>query len=444
MLGTQSMIDVVIVNPSDEKNDLVQNASLSRRCSIDLTPKVIWSRSIVIDTLIRAGVSRYMEFKTLQHLCMHAEGEMIQVPVSKADVFKTSNISLIEKRQLMKFITTLSNPDEAEQKILAEFAERPFVDYAKQKKISEKLTNFIAYAIALEPIAIGSTPLNMTTAVANAAILRFMGSVGRYGGHSPWIYPLYGVGDLCQSFCRLSAVYSTTFVLGEHATEITTVKDPNTGSLTITEIAIGETKNLTTKHLIANLDHLPELAKPINKNDERISRCVLIVDKPMKTREGTKDITMSIIPPHTFGHSHSVYVLQLDESASVVPSGKNLLQIWTHGSGNGAQHDLQPIVDSLAQVPANVPTTSSSESIDEKTAGSSMPNILYCAFWSHVERKVRDDIDIPLNLTLVDEVNAEVGADSFFERAQQLFEKICPGEEFIPVVPNPDDIIWVC
>jgi RAB protein geranylgeranyltransferase component A len=445
--GTQSVHHVEIVNPSEEKTDMVKSPSLSRRCSIDLVPKVIWSRSIVIDTLIRAGVSRYMEFKTIQHLYMQAEGEMMQVPVSKADVFKTSNISLLEKRQLMKFITTLSNPDENEQAILAEYSSRPFADYAKLKKISERLTNFISYAIALEPHSLTSSS-TMTTSVATANVLKFMSSVGRYGGHSPWIYPLFGVGDLCQSFSRLSAVYGAVFILGQHATEITTDKSGAGGLLNITKISVGETKNLTAKHVISNLDHLPELARPIQPSDKSLSRCVLITNKPMKTKENTKEIILSVIPPMTFNNPTSVYILQLDESASVVPSEKYLLQIWTQGTGLGAKYDLQPTIDAIASLPPRSTESPSSSNTDSENSAPSQqtesdkPEIMYCAIWSQIERHLRTDIEMPSNLTIVNEVNSEVGADCYFIQAQQIFERICPGEEFIPVVPNPEDIIW--
>jgi RAB protein geranylgeranyltransferase component A len=46
-------------------------------------------------------------------------------------------------------------------------------------------------------------------------------------GKSPYIYPLYGLGELPQSFSRLSAVYGGTYMLRKEVDEIIT--DPKTG-----------------------------------------------------------------------------------------------------------------------------------------------------------------------------------------------------------------------
>ena len=45
--------------------------------------------------------------------------------------------------------------------------------------------------------------------------------MARYG-KSPYIYPLYGLGELPQSFARLSAIYGGTYMLDKHIDEIVT------------------------------------------------------------------------------------------------------------------------------------------------------------------------------------------------------------------------------
>uniref|UniRef100_M8BDF0 Guanosine nucleotide diphosphate dissociation inhibitor n=1 Tax=Aegilops tauschii TaxID=37682 RepID=M8BDF0_AEGTA len=40
-------------------------------------------------------------------------------------------------------------------------------------------------------------------------------SVARFQGGSPYIYPLYGLGELPQGFARLSAVYGGTYMLNK-------------------------------------------------------------------------------------------------------------------------------------------------------------------------------------------------------------------------------------
>jgi len=44
------------------------------------------------------------------------------------------------------------------------------------------------------------------------AIREYAESVLRYG-NSPYIYPMYGLGDMPQAFARLSAIYGGTYML---------------------------------------------------------------------------------------------------------------------------------------------------------------------------------------------------------------------------------------
>lgn len=46
-------------------------------------------------------------------------------------------------------------------------------------------------------------------------------SMARYG-KSPYLYPLYGLGELPQGFARLSAIYGGTYMLDKPADEIVT------------------------------------------------------------------------------------------------------------------------------------------------------------------------------------------------------------------------------
>jgi len=48
--------------------------------------------------------------------------------------------------------------------------------------------------------------------------------MARYG-KSPYIYPLYGLGELPQSFARLSAIYGGTYMLDKQIDKIVTDSD---------------------------------------------------------------------------------------------------------------------------------------------------------------------------------------------------------------------------
>ena len=55
-------------------------------------------------------------------------------------------------------------------------------------------------------------------------IILYTSSMARYG-KSPYIYPLYGLGELPQSFARLSAIYGGTYMLDKPIEKIVTDSD---------------------------------------------------------------------------------------------------------------------------------------------------------------------------------------------------------------------------
>lgn len=116
---------------------LDQLLAKSRRFSVDLLPRLLFSKSPVIDTLVRSGVNRYLEFKAVDACYMWANDSLtrvsfdrfanclnkiivdassiIQVPSSKSDMFRDESLSLLQKRALMKFFTTLNTDDGARE-----------------------------------------------------------------------------------------------------------------------------------------------------------------------------------------------------------------------------------------------------------------------------------------------------------------------------------------
>ncbi|NXI03469.1 RAE1 geranylgeranyltransferase, partial [Pachycephala philippinensis] len=76
-----------------------------RRFNIDLVSKLLFSRGLLIDLLIKSNVSRYAEFKNATRVLAFREGKVEQVPCSRADVFNSRQLTMVEKRMLMKFLT---------------------------------------------------------------------------------------------------------------------------------------------------------------------------------------------------------------------------------------------------------------------------------------------------------------------------------------------------
>ena len=71
------------------------------------------------------------------------------------------------------------------------------------------------------PIMIACSYITKPARPTYDRIILYTTSMARYG-KSPYIYPLYGLGELPQSFARLSAIYGGTYMLDKQIDEIVT------------------------------------------------------------------------------------------------------------------------------------------------------------------------------------------------------------------------------
>lgn len=55
------------------------------------------------------------------------------------------------------------------------------------------------------------------------AARRFLGSIGRYGS-TPFLFPMYGCGEIPQCFCRLCAVFGGVYCLKRPIAEVRMIK----------------------------------------------------------------------------------------------------------------------------------------------------------------------------------------------------------------------------
>ncbi|ROJ62536.1 Rab proteins geranylgeranyltransferase component A 1 [Anabarilius grahami] len=164
-----------------------------RRFNIDLVSKLMYSRGALVDLLIKSNVSRYAEFKNIGRILTCRNGKVEQVPCSRADVFASKQLTVVEKRMLMKFLTFCldfeQHPEEYQ-----DYSEKPFSEFLKNKKLTENLQDFVLHSIAM-------VTQQTITEEGLKATQHFLRCLGRYG-NTPFLFPLYGLGEIPQCFCR--------------------------------------------------------------------------------------------------------------------------------------------------------------------------------------------------------------------------------------------------
>ncbi|KFQ20756.1 Rab proteins geranylgeranyltransferase component A 1, partial [Mesitornis unicolor] len=165
-----------------------------RRFNIDLVSKLLYSRGLLIDLLIKSNVSRYAEFKNATRILAFREGKVEQVPCSRADVFNSRQLTMVEKRMLMKFLTFCldyeQHPDEYQG-----YEDTTFAQFLRTQKLTPSLQHFVLHSIAMVSETESSTLEGLQ------ATKKFLQCLGRYG-NTPFLFPLYGQGEIPQCFCR--------------------------------------------------------------------------------------------------------------------------------------------------------------------------------------------------------------------------------------------------
>ena len=121
----------------------------SRQYSVSLAPSIVPSIGPHIDSLIASGVSRYGQFKLLDKVAIYDRPGFVQsVPGSKEDVFKSKELSLIDKRRLMRFLLFATGDFEGKKELEGR-EDMPFLRYLREVfALKDKAANAIAYALA--------------------------------------------------------------------------------------------------------------------------------------------------------------------------------------------------------------------------------------------------------------------------------------------------------
>uniref|UniRef100_A0A8C0K6Z5 Rab proteins geranylgeranyltransferase component A n=1 Tax=Canis lupus dingo TaxID=286419 RepID=A0A8C0K6Z5_CANLU len=377
-----------------------------RRFNIDLVSKLLYSRGLLIDLLIKSNVSRYAEFKNITRILAFREGRVEQVPCSRADVFNSKQLTMVEKRMLMKFLTFCmeyeKHPDEYKA-----YEEITFSEYLKTQKLTPNLQYFVLHSIAMTSETASNT-IDGLKATKN-----FLHCLGRYG-NTPFLFPLYGQGELPQCFLidknekDKNEIYSRFAIIDQFG------------------------QRIISKHFLVEDSYFSENTCS-HVQYRQISRSVLITDRSVLKTDSDQQISILTVPgeePGTF----AVRVIELCSSTMTCMKGTYLVHL-TCTSSKTAREDLEPVVQKLFT--PYTETETENEEVEK-------PRLLWALYFnmrdsSDVSRNSYNDL--PSNVYVCSGPDSGLGNDNAVKQAETLFQLICPNEDFCPPPPNPEDII---
>lgn len=395
-----------------------------RRFNFDTAPKVLYCSGDMVHLLIQSDISRYCEFKLVSRILTIFQNELKKVPCCRAHIFNSKEVSMLEKRIMMKFVKACleNNPDET----MKEFYDRPFSDYLEEK-FSPIARHYIYHGIAM---AQNST----TTKEGIALAQKFFSSVGQYGD-IPFIASIYGVGELPQAFSRMCAVWGGIYCLNLSVKAIIIHEGKAKAVIT------SDGKRIECEWLIVEPSYIPDDIIETMET-QIVNRAMLVTDQPLLQSPKEELSLLNIYPPEDT--SRTVAMLEYPPSAMVCPTGLCLIHLTRQGEAD-PKIELDyacKYLFNFEPINEDKKDTESDEG-DTQQSNDTRPNVLWSLFFQvKSKRNVKLKQSLSSNILVTSQPGAEIDLDFYPGEAKQIFEAMYPGEEFHPKCPHPEDIIY--
>ncbi|KAF8917675.1 GDP dissociation inhibitor [Mucidula mucida] len=283
-----------------------------RDYAVDLIPKFIIASGELTKILVHTDVTRYLEFKQIAGSFVYREGRISKVPSTEMEAVKSPLMGLFEKRRAKKFFEFLQSwrdDDPTTQQGLD-------LDKDTMKTVYDKFglepgtQDFVGHAMALY---LDDDYLTKPARVSYERIVLYTSSMARYG-KSPYIYPLYGLGELPQSFARLSAIYGGTYMLDKPIDAIVTDDAGKFVGVT----SGGET--VKAKQVIGDPSYFGAGKADSGKvrviEEGKVVRAICFLKHPIPGTEDS-DSCQIIIPQNQVNRRNDIYVAMISSTHNV-------------------------------------------------------------------------------------------------------------------------------
>ncbi|XP_046868894.1 rab proteins geranylgeranyltransferase component A [Drosophila willistoni] len=378
----------------------------SRRFNLDLCPRVLYAAGELVQLLIRSNICRYAEFRAVDHVCMNNNGEILSVPCSRSDVFNTKILTMVEKRLLMKFLMACNDygEDKCNEDSLA-FRGRSFVEYLQAQRVTEKIASCVMQSIAM-------CGPNSTFEKGMQRTQRFLSSLGRYG-NTPFLFPMYGCGELPQCFCRLCAVFGGIYCLKRSVDAV------NMDSQSQELLVSCDGKTLRAKHLVSAPGQVP--INPVTPMRPNISRGLFISCSPLGNEEINKGGGgVNLLRLLADGGAREAIVIQLSHYSGACPEGLYIFHITTPAQSEDPIADLAPFTSQIFQ---------------------SISQIVFSSHFTLYSPQSLEANALPLSIHCTSGPIYEIDYDAAISEAHRIFMELYPTEVFLPRAPDPEEIV---
>ncbi|KAK4057830.1 Rab GDP dissociation inhibitor alpha [Microbotryomycetes sp. JL221] len=309
-----------------------------RDYAIDLIPKFMMANGEMVRMLVHTDVTRYLEFKQIAGSYVFRDGRIAKVPSTEMEAIKSSLAGLFEKRRLRNFFLWVQNYKDQDPSTHQGLSmdQTPMKDVYYKFGLEAGTQDFIGHAMCLHE---DDTYLTRPARESYDKIMLYTSSMARYG-KSPYIYPLYGLGELPQGFARLSAIYGGTYMLDKPIEQV--VYDDKGKFIGVT--SGGET--VKAKKVIGDPSYFSDVSGKGTGEDKiflegRVVRAICILKHPIPNTDDNDSVQL-IIPQKQVGRNHDIYIAEVSSTHNVCAKDVYIAMVSTVVETNNPEAELEP------------------------------------------------------------------------------------------------------
>jgi len=309
----------------------------SRDYSVDLIPKFIMSTGKMVEILVKTDVTRYLDFKAVDGSYVVASGTVYKIPSTAGEALKSSLMGILEKRRCSKFLEFVGEGDDKDPKKnkqgwdLSKISCR---EVFKHFGLSSETNDFLGHAMAL----------HNTDAYLDEPAFETINKIRLYGesvlrwGNSPYIYPLYGLGELPQGFARLSAIYGGTYMLNKPVDEV--IYEDGVVKGVKSEGVIAK-----CKFVVGDPSYFPDRVKKTGQ----VASMICVLSHPIANTNNAESCQI-IIPYKEAKRKHDVYISTVSSAHHVAPKGKWIALVSTIVETDNPEAEMQSAIKLLGKI----------------------------------------------------------------------------------------------
>jgi Rab GDP dissociation inhibitor len=310
----------------------------SRDYNIDLIPKFLMATGKLVKILRLTGVTRYnMEFMLVEGSYVYRKGKVYKVPATAMEVATSSLLGVFEKGYAKKLLTYVHNYDINDPKTheKLDLSKEPMSTVYKKFGVSADTIDFLGHSVALHPT---DDYIEQPALDTVNKLKLYAESLAQYG-KSPYVYPVYGLGELPQVFARLCAVYGGTYMLNRPVDKIFYGDDGKVSGIE----SQGETAKC--KQIVGDPSYFPEKVRKVGK----IIRVICILDHPVAACDNSKSFQL-IIPQKQTNRKHDIYVCCTSSAHRTAPQNKYIAIVATTVETGNPEAEVKVGLDILSPI----------------------------------------------------------------------------------------------